>query len=321
MSCHSRQLSRKINPNELWANAGRSRMSGVAWNRGMTPQSVYRRQLAQRLSELRDEAGLTLAHVAARIDVHQGTLSRLENGERGTTPVMVNAMLDCYGVQDPATREDIVDLVRADRAQSKPWWRKYSTVLSPTRYDGYLALEAGAVSMRSYEPMLVPGLLQTDAYAEAVIAGMRLDLSLRQVKPLVDVRMKRQAERLGGESPMRFWAIIDEAALTRQIGSPAVMRDQLTKLVDLDGLPHVTVQLLPLACGAHPGFYGPFVLMGFPEPNPDLVWLELRKNSVYLEGQGDVDGYADVFDHLRALALSPPDTRARIQQIIEELPQ
>ncbi|MYZ33766.1 helix-turn-helix domain-containing protein [Streptomyces sp. SID4917] len=293
----------------------------MAWKRGMAPQSVYRRQLAKRLGELRDEAGLTLAEVAARIEVHQGTLSRLENGDRGTTPVMVNSMLDCYGVQDPALREDILDLVRADRAQSKPWWRKYSTVLSPTRYDGYLALEASAVSMRSYQPMLVPGLLQTEEYAAAVIGGMRLDLTSRQVKPLVDVRMKRQAERLGGDSPVRFWAIIDESALSRQIGSPAIMRDQLQKLVDLHELPHVTVQLLPLACGAHPGFYGPFVLMSFPEPNPDLVWLELRKNSVYLEGQGDVDGYADVFDHLRALALSPSDTRARIEQIIRELPQ
>ncbi|MFC9426847.1 helix-turn-helix domain-containing protein [Streptomyces sp. NPDC056987] len=287
----------------------------------MTPQSVYRRQLAQRLGELRDEAGLTLTEVAARIEVHQGTLSRLENGDRGTTPVMVNAMLDCYGVQDPAIREDILDLVRADRAQSRPWWRKYSTVLSPTRYDGYLALEASAVSMRSYQPLLVPGLLQTDAYAEAVITGMRLDLTPRQVKPLVDVRMKRQTERLGGDNPMKFWAIIDEVALSRPIGSPAIMRDQLKKLVDLLELPHVTVQLLPLACGAHPGFYGPFVLMSFPEPNPDLVWLELRKNSVYLEESGDVDGYADVFDHLRALALSPPDTRTRIEQIIKELPQ
>ncbi|MFD5752563.1 helix-turn-helix domain-containing protein [Streptomyces sp. NPDC127033] len=287
----------------------------------MTPQSVYRRQLAQRLGELRDEAGLTLTEVAARIEVHQGTLSRLENGDRGTTPVMVNAMLDCYGVQDPAIREDILDLVRADRAQSRPWWRKYSTVLSPTRYDGYLALEASAVSMRSYQPLLVPGLLQTDAYAEAVITGMRLDLTPRQVKPLVDVRMKRQTERLGGDNPMKFWAIIDEVALSRPIGSPAIMRDQLKKLVDLLELPHVTVQLLPLACGAHPGFYGPFVLMSFPEPNPDLVWLELRKNSVYLEESGDVDGYADVFDHLRALALSPPDTCTRIEQIIKELPQ
>lgn len=291
----------------------------MAWKKNLTPQSVYRRQLASRLRELRDLSGLTLTEVAAQVEVHQGSLSRLENGDRGSTPGLVGALLDCYGVEDPAEREDILDLVRADRAQSKPWWQKYSGVLSPTRYDGYLALEASATALNTYEPLLVPGLLQTSAYAEAVIAGMRLDLTPRQVKSLVDIRMKRQQERLEGMAPIRLWAVIDETALTRSIGSPEIMREQLRKLVDVQDLPHITIQLLPTACGAHPGFYGPFVLMSFPEPNPDLVWLEIRRSSVYLEAQEDVDGYADIFDHLRALALGPPETRTRLHKLIKEL--
>lgn len=293
----------------------------MAWKRSLTPQSIYRRQLASQLRELREASALSLAEVSSTVEVNQGTLSRLENGERGTTPLLVRALLDCYGVEDAAIREDILDLVRADRAQRKPWWQKYSGVLSPTRYDGYLTLEASAVSVCTYEPILVPGLLQTPAYAEAVISGMRLDLTPRQVKSLADVRAKRQAERLGGDDPVKLWAVIDETALTRQIGTPEIMREQLQKLVDTFELPHITVQLLPASCGAHPGYYGPFVLMSFPAPNPDLVWLEIRNNSVYLEAPEDVDGYADIFDHLRALALGPPETRSRLRQMIKELPQ
>ncbi|MEV7866043.1 helix-turn-helix transcriptional regulator [Streptomyces sp. NPDC088124] len=293
----------------------------MAWKKNATPQSVYRRQLSVRLRELRDGVGLSLADAAAQIEINQGSLSRIESGERGTTPVLVNALLDCYGVQDPAIRDDVLDLVRADRAQSKPWWRKYSAVLSPTRYDGYLTLEANAVSLRSYEPLLLPGLLQTPAYAEAVITGMRPDLTPRQIKALVEVRLERQKERLVGECPTKLWAVVEESVLMRRIGPPEVMREQLTRLIDIEETPHITVQLLPMAIGAHPGLYGPFVLMGFSDPSADLVWLENPQNSVYLEAREDVDAYADSFDHLRARALGPPETRARIERLIKELPK
>ncbi|MFJ2111857.1 helix-turn-helix domain-containing protein [Streptomyces sp. NPDC087850] len=293
----------------------------MAWKKNLTPQSVYRRQLAIRLKELRERVGLSLADVGTRVEINQGSLSRVENGERGTTPLLVNALLNCYGVEDPAIREDILDLVRADRAQSKPWWRKYSAVLSPTRYDGYLTLEANAVSLRSYEPLLLPGLLQTPAYAEALITGMRLDLAPRQIKSLVEVRLERQRERLGGERPAKLWAVVEEGVLIRRIGSPEVMREQLRRLLNIEETPHITVQLLPTTVGAHPGLYGPFVVMGFSDPSSDLVWLENSQNSVYLEAREDVDAYADSFDHLRALALSPPETRVRIEQLIKELPK
>jgi transcriptional regulator with XRE-family HTH domain len=108
----------------------------MALKRKLVPQSVCRRQLATRLRELREASGLTLTEVSERIEVNQGSLSRIETGERGTTPVLVRA-LDCYAVTDTELRDDILDLVRADKEQQKPWWRKYSTVLAPTRYDGF----------------------------------------------------------------------------------------------------------------------------------------------------------------------------------------
>ncbi|WP_128375291.1 helix-turn-helix domain-containing protein [Streptomyces cavernae] len=291
----------------------------MALKRSLVPQSVYRRQLAARLKELRDATGLTLTEVADQLEVNQGSLSRIENGERGTTPVLVRALLDLYGVKDEDRRADVLDLVRADKEQQKPWWRKYSTVLTPTRYDGYLALEAGATHLASYQPMLVPGLLQTEDYARAVISQMRKDLSPPQVEALVRVRMERQNGRLGGEAPARLWAILDEAVLRRTVGSVEVMRDQMRKLVEASERPNVTVQLLPFLLGAHPGLYGPFVILTFPPPTPDLVWLENPKNSVYLESTEDVDNYTDIFGQLRSSALDPSETRTRIARISKEL--
>lgn len=291
----------------------------MALKRKLVPQSVYRRQLATRLRELREASGLTLTEVSEQIEVNQGSLSRIETGERGTTPVMVRALLDCYAVTDTELRDDILDLVRADKEQQKPWWRKYLTVLTPTRYDGYLALEAGAIGLASYQPLLVPGLLQTEDYARAVIAQMRPDLSADQVDALVKVRMERQESRLSGERPAELRAVLDEAVLHRVIGSPTVMRQQFARLVQAGKQPNVTIQLSPFTLGAHPGLYGPFVILTFPQPTAPLVWLENPNNSVYLESQSDVQNYTDTFDQLRVSALSPAETLTRFIRTAEEL--
>ncbi len=261
---------------------------------------------------------MTLTEVARTVEVNQGSLSRIETGERGTSPVLVKALLDCYEVTDPAVREDILDLVRADQAQRQPWWKKYSAVINTTQYGGYLALESSATTFRSYEPQLMPGLLQTPDYARQVITEMRVDLDAKQVDALVDVRMQRQ-KLLEGEGAPRLWAVIDEAAIRRVEGSPAVLKGQLEHLLAIEPRTNVTLQLLPFAAGFHPGLYGSFMLMGFPEPNPDVVWVENLTNSVYFEGSADVDRYTEVFDHLRARALGPPETRSLINSIIKEL--
>ncbi|MFE5599846.1 helix-turn-helix domain-containing protein [Streptomyces coelicoflavus] len=291
----------------------------MALKRKLVPQSVHRRQLATRLRELREASGLTLTEVSEQIEVNQGSLSRIETGERGTTPVLVRALLDCYAVTDTELRDDILDLVRADKEQQKPWWRKYSTVLTPTRYDGYLALEAGAIALANYQPLLVPGLLQTEDYARAVIVQMRPNLGADQVDALVKVRMERQESRLSGERPAELSAVLDEAVLHRAIGSPSVMRRQFENLVQAGEQPNVTIQLLPFSLGAHPGLYGPFVVLIFPQPTVPLVWLENPHNSVYLESPSDVQNYTDTFDQLRASALSPAETRTRLNRTAEEL--
>lgn len=290
----------------------------MAWKKNPTPKSVYRRQLAAQLKELRDASGNTMAEVAKVVEINQGSLSRIENGDRGTSPVLVKAMLDCYGVTDPTVREDILDLVRADQAQKQKWWRKYSAVINTTQYGGYLELETSATTLRSYEPLLIPGLLQTAEYARKVITAMRVDLDAQQVEALVTVRMNRQA-LLAREDAPKLWAVIDEAALRRIGGAPGLLKGQLAHLLDLGPRTNITLQLLSFDAGFHPGLYGSFMLMGFPEPNPDVVWVENLTNSVYFEGSNNVGRYTEVFDHLRATALGPPETRSRIEDMIKEL--
>ncbi|MFK0113116.1 helix-turn-helix domain-containing protein [Streptomyces sp. NPDC091217] len=290
----------------------------MAWKRKPAPKSIYRRQLAARLKELQDDSGKTLAEVGAIIEVNQGSLSRIMNGDRGTTPVLVKALLDCYSVTDPAVREDILDLVRADQAQKQKWWRKYSAVINTTQYGGYLELEQSATTLRSYEPQLIPGLLQTPEYARQVITAMRVDLDAKQIQDLVDVRMKRQSLLVREDAP-KLWAVIDEAAFRRIESKPAVLKEQLEHLLDVEPRTNITLQLLPFDAGFHPGLYGSFMLMGFPEPNPDVVWVENLTNSVYFEGSDDVGRYTEVFDHLRATALGPPETRSRIKDMLKEL--
>ncbi|MFF7191312.1 helix-turn-helix domain-containing protein [Streptomyces sp. NPDC008222] len=292
----------------------------MAWKRNPAPKSVYRRQLSAQLKVLHDQSGMTLAEVGQIIEVNQGSLSRIMNGDRGTSPVLVKAMLDCYGVTDPAVREDILDLVRADQAQRTKWWRKYSAVINTTQYGGYLELEQSATTLRSYEPQLIPGLFQTPEYARQVITAMRVDLDTKQVQALVDVRMNRQAVLVREDGPPpKLWAVIDEAAFRRIESKPAVLKEQLEHLLDVEPRTNITLQLLPFEIGFHPGLYGSFMLMGFPEPNPNVVWVENLTNSVYFEGSDDVGRYTEVFDHLRATALGPPETRSRIKSMLKEL--
>ncbi|MFI1338242.1 helix-turn-helix domain-containing protein [Streptomyces sp. NPDC020845] len=290
----------------------------MAWKKSTVSKSVYRRQLAARLRELREDAELTLADVARQVEVSQGSLSRIETGDRGTTPLLVKALLDCYEVTDTALREDLLDLVRADQAQKRPWWKKYATVVNTTQYGGYLTLESSATSLRTYQPLLVPGLLQTEAYAREIITEMRPDLSARQVQALVDVRMRRQ-EMLDTDNAPTLWAVIDEAAIRRHIRSTETARQQLEKLVHASEHPRITIQFLPFTAGAHAGLYGSFMLMDFPAPTPEVVWVENLTNSVCFEDPGDVDRYIEVFDHLRSRGLEPSETCRRFRTIAREL--
>jgi hypothetical protein len=224
----------------------------------------------------------------------------------------VRALLDLYEVSDDK-REELLALSR-EFHQDKGWWRPYLDVM-PEGFDMFVALETDASSIHSFEPHLIPGLLQSEAYARAVLEAGEFD-SAAEVDRRVAVRMERQ-ELLTRSAPPEYWAILSETALRRRVGGDQVMRDQLLHLTEPSREPHINVQVIPFSVGPHPAMQGPFVIFGFPA-DPDIVQLETLTGAAYIEGETDVQRYRLAFDHLRAAALPPRASRALIRAVANE---
>jgi hypothetical protein len=180
-------------------------------------------------------------------------------------------------------------------------------------------LEAEASSIRNFELAMVPGLLQTEDYARALISGGPMELDATEVERRVEVRTTRQQALDRDERP-QLWVIVDEAAIRRTVGGPAVMRGQLEALVTAADQARTTIQVVPYSAGAHPGQLGPFVILGFPEPSePEVVTMETVGGNLYVDKPEEVRLYTTAFDHLRAVALSPGDTRAMLRAAADAL--
>lgn len=269
--------------------------------------------MAAELRRLRKAAGITLEEAAHHLDVTHSTLSRVETGHAGIRPPYVESLLRLYGV-DEAERDALIKLAR--EARQRGWWQAYSDVLSAD-YSSYVGFETEATSIHTYEPQTIPGLLQTEPYARALTRAQEPDFSPDEVEPRVKLRMERQA-RLDGEDSVRFWAILGEAALRYEVGGPEVMREQLERLLDAAEPPNVTIQVLPFAIGAHPGMFGPFVVLSFAD-FPDTVYMEHLTRSLYLEEEEEIERYRLVFEHLRAVAVSPEESRKMITRTLREV--
>ncbi|MFF2149253.1 helix-turn-helix domain-containing protein [Kitasatospora sp. NPDC058190] len=279
--------------------------------------TVRRRMLGAELRRIREGLNLRVDDVAARLGWHQSKVSRLENGRHGVRANEVGILLDVYEVADPATREALATLAR--EGKRRVWWQPYSDVISQN-YASFISFEAEAVSIRNFESSLIPGLLQTADYVRALIRQLRPDASPEVINALVDVRLARQNAALQREDPLKLWAIVDEAALRRVVGSKAVMSKQLQQLVVASREPHVSLQVVPFAAGAHPGVHGPFVILEFPVRNDlDVVYTDGLASSLYLERDDDVATYSQAFDRLRAAALDFAPSRRLVTQIAKEL--
>jgi transcriptional regulator with XRE-family HTH domain len=277
---------------------------------------VRRRQLMTELRRLRDEAGLTQDEVAAQLDWHPTKVMRIETGRTAPHPNDVRVMLGLFGVTNP---EQVAALVKlAQDARQRGWWYSYRDVLL-NRYEFFIGLEAEASSVRNFELAMVPGLLQTEDYARALIGGGPMELDATEVERRVEVRMTRQHALDRDERP-QLWVIVDEAAIRRTVGGPAVMRGQLEALATMSGHARTTIQVVPYSAGAHPGQLGPFVILGFPEPSePEVVTMETVGGNLYVDKPEEVRLYTTAFDHLRAVALSPGDTRAMLRAAADAL--
>lgn len=280
--------------------------------RGQGP-TVRRRRLASELRRLREAADLTIDEVGEKLECSASKISRIETGHVGVTPRDVRDMLELYGISGDA-QDALVQLAR--EARRRGWWHAYNEVFT----GAFVGLEADASSLRAFQALLVPGLLQTDSYARAVIKAMRPDADETEVARRVAARMARQ-QLLTDPAPPEYWAVIDEAVLHRSVGGPEVMGEQLARLREVAELPHVTIQVVPFATGAHSGMEGPFLILSFPEQaDPDVVYVDSTPTGLYLEAVADVHRYALMFDHLRATALKPDDSRELIDTAARQSP-
>ncbi|MER7460473.1 helix-turn-helix transcriptional regulator [Micromonospora sp. NPDC126480] len=273
--------------------------------------TIRRRRLGAELRRQREAAGITIEAVAEQLECSASKISRIETGHTSATPRDVRDMLRIYGVVG-AESDELVQIAR--EARQKGWWHPYSTVL----VGAYVGLEAAASSIRAYEQQVVPGLLETEEYASAMIRAARPDFSPEQVAQRVRVRLGRQS-LLTQDDPVDLWVVLDEAVVSRPVGGDAVMRDQLRRLVEVAELPNVTLQILPFEVGAHAGMDGTFTILSFPEPgDPDVVYAENATGGLFLEKSDELQKYSFIFDHIRAAAIRPDESVAHIAKLAEE---
>ena len=272
--------------------------------------TVRRRRLGAKLRELREERKLTAEDVAQQLLVSQSKISRLENGRRAISQRDVRDLCRVYSVTDEKLIDALMTMARESRQRG--WWHAFGDV----PYSVYIGLEANAVSARNYESLFVPGMLQTREYAAAVIQGIQPEALPEQNEKRIEVRMRRQEAMHDPDKPLRMWAVLDEAVLHREVGGPQVMREQLEHLIALSHLAHITVQVLPYSIGAHPGMSGTFSILEFEdEADATIVYLEGVTSDLYLEKDTDVKTYSTLYEHLRAMALGPDQTRELIDRV------
>ena len=275
--------------------------------------SARRRRLGAELRRLREDAGVTIERVAEKLECSHSKVSRIENGQVSASPRDVRDMLELYRV-DHDKREALVQIARDTRRPG--WWQQYGDV--PGGIPAYAGMEVAATSIDMYMALVVPGLLQTEVYARTVIRAVAPDLPATEVGRRVELRMRRQAA-LQGETAPRLRVLLDESVLRRPVGGAEVMRPQLQKLLAVTELPTVTLQILPLATGAHAGIDGSFEVCGFPAAEPDVVVLESAVDALYLESLDGLRRYRQLFELLRGSASSPEGSRRLLTELLEEL--
>ncbi|NUT46464.1 MAG: helix-turn-helix domain-containing protein [Saccharothrix sp.] len=270
--------------------------------RKSTP-TIRLRRLAGQLRRLRDSVDLSRDDVEERTGLNATTLYRIETARSRPQYRTLDLLLRLYEV--PAD-EQLRLKALYKQAVGEDWMQPWHEDLRE-EYTTYIGFEREARGIRNYSGTLVPGLLQTEDYARAVIRGISYGATAKQVEDRVRTRLERQAI-LAAES-LRFWAITDEAALRREVGGSAVMRAQAEHLLAMAAAPNVTIQVVPFGAGAHPGMPGEFIILEFEDPSDaDLIHVDGQAGERFLESDDDIEHFRAGFDHLAAMAASPDDS-------------
>jgi transcriptional regulator with XRE-family HTH domain len=278
--------------------------------------TVLRMLLGAQLRRLREGRGLSREEAGYEIRGSESKISRMELGRVGFKERDVADLLTLYGVTDQAERAALLGLAR--EANTPGWWHRYGDVLQ-NWFQSYVGLEAAASLIRTYEIQFIPGLLQTEDYARAVIRLGHESASPAEFERRVRLRMDRQ-QVVTRPDASRFWAVVDEAALRRPIGGPEVMRAQLESLIEITKQPNVRLQVLPFSAGGHAATGGAFSILRFPDQDlPDVVYVEQLTSALYLDKLEDVDHYAAAMDRLCIEAEPPTATPEILDQALREL--
>jgi transcriptional regulator with XRE-family HTH domain len=272
--------------------------------------------LGSQLRRLREDRQITLEEAGHAIRGSHSKIGRLELGRVSFRVRDVADLLTLYGVDDETERTAMLSLV--GQANARGWWHNFNDVL-PVWFETYVGLEQATSSIRNYEVQFVPGLLQTEDYARAVIQLGHPGTPEEEVERRVGLRTARQ-KLLTRPGPPHIWAVVDEAVLRRPLGGRTVMRGQLEHLLELIKLPNVTLQIVPFSVGGHAAAGGPFSVLRFSEVDlPDVVYLEQLTSAVYLDKRDDVESYLSVMERLCLEAKPAAETKWFLAEIIEKL--
>jgi hypothetical protein len=273
--------------------------------------TVRGRRLIREVERLRHDSGLSMEATAKQLGWSTSKLYRLENGRSRIGTDDLEDMLDLYGIRSPR-REALIQLGRD--ARRRGWWTAYGDIFT----GSFIAMEAEASSIR-INAHVVPGILQTPAYAHEMITRTRPAITAEDAHRRVTARTARQDALFSRPQPPQVHVIVDEAALRRQVGGPPVMVPQLAGLAEAADRPEVVMQVIPFMAGATAGMDGHFVILAFPDPeDPPVAYVEGLMGDVYVEAADDVDRFSLAWTALATQALDPAESAAMIHSIAKE---
>ncbi|TQS42282.1 helix-turn-helix domain-containing protein [Cryptosporangium phraense] len=268
-----------------------------------TSPTVRRRRLGQELRALRESKSMTVEHVAKELDWSPSKVSRIETTAIKVGTVDLRALLDVYGVTDDEARKGMLELGKESREVG--WWMRISDPGPVRSFKDYIGFEAEARQILTYEQSMIPGLLQTESYARAMMRALYVDD--RNFEDGIQARLTRQELLTRSDDPVKFVAIVDEAALRRPAGGVRrreVMREQIERLIELSDRPNIAIRVLPFDNGLHPGMSGAFTILELPHPDdPNVVYVEAATVGVLLNDPEDVRLYNRIFDGVQQEAL------------------
>jgi transcriptional regulator with XRE-family HTH domain len=273
--------------------------------------TVLRILLGTQLRRLRESRGISAQAAAKAIRGSDSKISRIELGRNAIREIDVLDLLTFYGV-DPVEREQLLHL--AEQANRPGWWHRFNDIL-PDWFQPYVGMEEAATSIRAYEPQVIPGLLQTPHYTAAVLAVC--DIPLGEAERHVILRKERQ--RRFAEGRLKLWAIIEETALRRPVGSKEILVEQLRYLLSLTGRSNLTLQVIRDGMGGHAVPSG-FAILRFGDADlPDVAYLEHLTSALYFDKKSDVDRYVLAMERLSIISAKPSETPEILRTIIAQL--